>query len=210
MDASKLVLCILLLLPLMQPTSSLIPKPCANVDSLRKKECCPASLDDPLSLCGKRKGRGDCVSVNIQEETKNTGDDFRYEWPSRLFNKLCKCNDNYGGYDGGECKFGYAMNSAGDCESQPLRVRKSLAKVDWRTYINTLDSMKYAASRYYVITESFKTAIKQSNDRVLMESIVNPTLYNLFIWIHHYSAKDSESKLLPADVLLAPWPDASF
>lgn len=173
---------------LVQHASSIIPRPCATVENLRSKECCPDDTDP----CGKSKSRGECV--NVTEPTNNEGDDLRYHWPTRLFNKLCECKDNYSGYDCSECKFGYEMNAAGQCELQPVRVRKSLKMLDWKTYISLLNETKYTPSRYYVVTETFNTAIKQSNDRALMDSIFNPTLYNLFIWIHHYSAKDNESK----------------
>ena len=176
---------------LVQHASSIIPKPCATVENLRSKECCPNNPDP----CGRSKLRGECVLVNVTYTTKNKGDDLRYLWPTRLFKKLCKCNDNYGGYDCSECKFGYAMNATGQCELQPVRVRKSLKKLDdWEPYVYVLNIAKYTKSRYYVVTETFNTAIKHSSNKALMDSIINPTLYNLFIWIHHYSAKDSESK----------------
>lgn len=181
---------VVLLLVLVENGTSLIPEPCATVQNLRRKVCCPTTSDP----CGESKGRGKCVSVDAIEGSKGGSGDLRYSWPTKLFKRLCKCSGNYGGYGCDECKFGYSMNALGHCRRQPIRVRKSLKDVKWDWYISVLNKTKNTQSRYYVITEDFKTAITHSSDRALMDSIVNPTLYNLFIWIHHFSAKDNESK----------------
>jgi tyrosinase len=60
---------------------------------------------------------------------------------------------------------------------------------DWITYVKILDDAKNKFSRYYVITKSFYTA---QDDQARAASLVNPTLYNLFIWMHHFSSKDNE------------------
>jgi hypothetical protein len=182
------VFCALLVQALVQNANSLIPAPCATAENLASKECCPTT-DGP---CGESQGRGKCERVTVTENTEDESDDIRYEWPMRLFNRLCVCNGNYGGYDCKECKFGYTMDAAGNCVEQRVRVRRSLKAMtdsDWTTYVGILDRAKKTDSRYYVLTEAFYAA---QDDQARAGSLVNPTLYDLFIWMHHLSAKDNE------------------
>ena len=51
-------------------------------------------------------------------------------------------------------------------------------------------------SRYWVVTESFETAVGESTiPAAVNNSLVRPTVYDLFIWMHHFAAKDNPSKI---------------
>ena len=41
--------------------------------------------------------------------------DVRCQWPLRVFEKVCKCNKGWGGYDCSECDFGYIDDGNGGC-----------------------------------------------------------------------------------------------
>ena len=61
---------------------------------------------------------------------------------------------------------------------------------DWDNYREALSQAKNNPSRYMVITTDFTTDLQ-----VLRDSMVNPTAYDLFTWMHHMAAKDNEETL---------------
>ena len=155
-----------------------IPKPCANDGNLAR-ECCPTLfLPDQTSAgpCGEDLDRGKCDILNLPFVENE--DDERKNWPIQLFERVCNCSGNYDGYDCGECKFGYTGE---DCNTpKPRQMRQSLDTLtseSWSTYLEGLRMAKTTKSRYWVLTQD--------------STLVNPTIYDLFIWIHHFSAKDN-------------------
>lgn len=176
-------------LALMHNSASLIPERCASPDILISKECCPIPAGSS-SPCGEEKNRGSCNLITIAEETDGNVSDLRFNWPLRLFNRVCECNSPYGGYDCGECKIGYKRDENGNC-TKDNRIRRSINALDsLEDYVGLLNRTKYTTSRYYVIKSTFYDAVMQNDAQAIMSSLFQPTLYNLFIWMHHYSAKD--------------------
>ena len=57
----------------------------------------------------------------------------------------------------------------------------------WEDYRNALTTSRTTLSRYMVITTTLT-----GNVQDLIDSMVNPTIYELFVWMHHYAAKDNE------------------
>lgn len=166
-----------------------IPKPCANEDIISSKECCPIplALGSNAGSCGKNLSppRGACVDIqqrHYRDSVNNS--DPRQNWPFFYFNRTCNCTSNYGGYDCGECAFGYRGSNCN--QTSPLRSRRSinsLSPAEWRKYISQLQMAKSDTdSRYRVI-------VSQPGEPLRIESV---GVYNLFAWIHHYVAKDNE------------------
>ena len=171
---------------------ALIPAVCANNANLQARECCPTTSS---GVCGG--SRGSCVSVSTLCKTDydnpmlsssddldtymNYTTDGRFNWPSQIFDRVCQCHGNYGGYDCLDCKFGYGGD---DCNTKlPNRVRRSIADLsdDWPAYINELKKAKHGSySRYKVFTGG------NLQDEA---SYVNVSLYDTFTWIHHYVSR---------------------
>ena len=176
-----------------------IPIPCVgNYNLSNPGECCPEAIVNGQSTgkCGSLANRGQCVPVtdqcntayssnvvNNQDKACRNLDDSRLNWPSKLFSHVCKCEEKYGDYDCGMCAYGYAEDSEQECvpDLLPRRSITSLSDQEWADYVQLLNTTKQTIStRYVVITESGGTT--------------GITTYNLFIWFHHYAAKDHLEK----------------
>ena len=166
----------------MQLVYAQIPKACVDEKSNQvNRICCP---DD----CGSPTNRGSCVDVsttgicNINYSDKTKDDDSRFNWPKYFFDRVCKCNGNYAGFNCMECKFGY---DGENCNIKlPLRERRSINEEDmnWNDY-----------------NEKIKTAKNMHSDRYVImlpgPQIKNISVYDLFVWIHHFVARNNEDKL---------------
>ena len=70
-----------------------------------------------------------------------------------------------------------------------VRKRRSVGNMndnDWKEYRTALRAVKDSRARYMVA----KT--RTSDPQVVYDSLVRPTTYDLFVWIHHFVAKDNE------------------
>ena len=181
-----------------------IPIPCANPESLNARECCPTPAKfSNAGPCGSNLNppRGSCQKIKVPAsyDVNAGGSDVRINWPLRYFNHACVCKDTYGGFDCGECSFAYndGMTDARGrktCLQKTTRERKSLSVLDegkWKEYLEALNKSKYALSRYVVFTDDFT-----NDSATLLRSKKNITHYNLFIWMHHFVAKDNEGMSL--------------
>lgn len=171
-----------LLLPL--STHSQIPASCADRNSISTKTCCPVpqitGVSDP-GPCGKNLGRGECRLIDEAEDLSDSTTDVRRNWP-HFFTRVCNCSDHYGGYDCGECEFGYRGD---DCSERYSRERRSVTALDdaeWRVYIQQLKMAKTKPSRYVVILNETKPASELQYATL--------SVYDFFVWIHHYVAKN--------------------
>ena len=170
--------------------NAIIPIPCANVASLTARECCPVPPNLPnAGQCGAslQEPRGRCQPIKIPEsEYNSTEKDVRKKWPIQYFNSTCVCHERFGGFDCGECSYGY--NDGGDCKKKTIHQRRSVSSMneeDWKRYHTYLRNIKETQSRYMVAKS------ESSNVQELMISLVQPTTYDLFVWIHHFVAKDN-------------------
>ena len=115
-----------------------IPTPCANAANFTNRVCCPTpDIGLDAGPCGSNLNRGECVSIGME----STGDP-RDNWPRFYFTRVCMCNTSssskYGGYDCGECAFGYR---GPNCDQKYIRQRRStsdLSDQEWSTYIDQL------------------------------------------------------------------------
>lgn len=167
---------------------ALIPITCADPASIRNKECCPTS-DPNAGPCGVNIGRGNCENVDRPIQNTATERFVRDNWPQSLFMRVCKCNGNYGGFDCGECKFGYRENENGTCVAAPSRRRRPVSELsadEWREYVDALIQAKETVSPRYVTIAEEPTFDDPSAIRT-----VSTTVYNLFVWAHHYAAKNN-------------------
>ena len=117
----------LLAVQLAHLTDAQIPKPCAGIDQMTARECCPTPTvlgeADP-GPCGVNIGRGSCQPIaNLNKEFAN---DVRENWPLNYFNMTCVCAEQFGGYDCSGCSFAYIGN---DCSQKVLRKRKPITEL---------------------------------------------------------------------------------
>lgn len=169
-----------------------IPAVCVpdNQDRL-PSDCCPMSKG---ARCGGPT-RGICEQVS---EICNVGysaagintnySDQRFNWPSGFFQRVCKCNGNYDGFDCGECKFGYQGE---DCQTKkPTSNRGTVESIGWEKYNRQLQTIKTTTSRYKVFI---------GGDATQTNRYKNVNLYNLIVWMHHFAARTETGKNSPTE-----------
>ena len=161
-----------------------IPVPCADAVSLARNECCPIppNAGQGAGQCGMNLStpRGHCV--DISNDIPIDRSDPRVNWPRFYFTRVCECTSNYSGYDCGECAFGYRGDN---CDQTYTRRRRPTSELEWTTYIGQLRMAKNKTSRYRVITSP------PDYDNLAALQTQPISVYNLFVWFHHYIAKDN-------------------
>ena len=177
--------------------NAIIPLPCANVEDLRARKCCPTPdyLGQNAGPCGSNlpEPRGSCEAIQIPESECNSSEkDVRKKWPIQYFKFTCVCNETFGGVDCGECSYAYNDNTT-ECTTKTSFPRLPVSEMssnDWRVYHNALRSIKSSPARYMVATSPFS-----DDPQVVKDSLVQPTTYDLFVWLHHFVAKDNDITL---------------
>ena len=185
------LLLLIAVLRLATDVDAIIPLPCANDESLASRTCCPVPVfDEDAGPCGVNLGRGSCQAIAIPETDFDPNEvDVRVNWPIQYFNTTCVCGERYGGYDCRECSYAYNDGTT-DCATKTIRSRKSVGEMaddEWTKYRGALATVKLDPSRYMVATTNFTTDWQAS--------LVRPTTYDLFIWMHHTCAKDNDVTL---------------
>ncbi|XP_012986748.2 tyrosinase [Esox lucius] len=182
----------LLQLLLLRPSVGQFPRPCANSVSLRTKQCCPVWEGDG-SACGATSGRGFCEDVTVSEEPNgpqfpHSGIDDRERWPLAFFNRTCRCAGNYGGFDCGECVFGYFGSR---CAEQRQYLRKnifSLSVAEQQRFISYLNLAKTTVAADYVIVTGTRAEMGENGENPMF---FNVSVYDLFVWMHYYVSRDA-------------------
>ena len=152
-------------------------------ESLQTRQCCPNN-------CGDH--RGTCVNINIPDpmELQYDNTTVRDNWPY-YFTNLCRCNGNYAGFDCSRCKYGYYGDDCTQKMILPHRQLSDLNTAEWESYINILRDSRNYDSGYFVFLEEPNATT--SSDLTSLNKVGNVKLYDLFIWQHHYAAKDNEN-----------------
>ena len=154
---------------------SQIPTVCANEESLRNLVCCPND-------CGARDGHGSCINLGIPHNM--TSNDVRGNWP-HYFTRACNCTGNYSGVDCSRCKYGYYGTNCEEYDISPRRPIDRLTGPEWTKYIDILTKTRMHDSGYKVV-------LNQSLPGNVNINLVDIKLYDLYVWLHHFAAKDSE------------------
>ena len=182
-----------------------MPKECTLDKTVFDFQCCPNTT---FGVCGGPV-RGSCADITAdavdpcdngtnsdskycmaqqflksRPGTNNT--DFRYKWPTQIFQRVCKCNENYAGYNCMDCKRGYTGK---DC-SQPLIVVRrnilSLSDAERDKVERALQSIKTNTASGYTVPLIQPVT---TNPR---ESFTEISLFNLFVSFHFNAIRDEE------------------
>lgn len=194
-SASVLTFVLFLSSTLVSFTVAQFPVACTDTTSLTNKVCCP----DPgngAGVCGESNNRGTCTDILGSTSSQNNQSHrvVRDRWPY-YFRRACKCNGNYAGFDCSRCKYGYYGEN---CQQKTIKERRDISEfmdADWLSYTNILNMTRNYDSDYFVFTQEPQGDDNYSSvDLTTLERTGNLKLYNLFVWQHHYVAKDNVIK----------------
>lgn len=168
-----------------------IPRPCATVEALTSKACCPVWPGDG-SICGASSGRGFCQEVTVSDlpngpQYPHRNVDDRERWPLVFFNRTCQCAGNYMGFDCGDCKFGFF---GANCAERRESVRRNILQLsvpERQRFISYLNLAKTSVSPdYVIITGTYEQM--ENGTRPLFADV---SVYDLFVWMHYYVSRDA-------------------
>ena len=192
------ITCLVLVAVTFPWTEGQFPRICTTLDSLKNKECCPVPKGF-AAPCGSDGNRGTCQELIIRDWNFKYShyqpfqeDDDRHDWPHALYHRTCKCNSNFAGYDCSKCEFGYYGSN---CTQKKILTRKNFLKLsdeEKDRYMRYINMSKYFVSDYVVTMTFYKdidrTVMAGRDPRTLFYNVSN---YDLFAWIHYYSARDT-------------------
>ncbi|XP_074535027.1 tyrosinase [Halichoeres trimaculatus] len=187
------ILCVsAVLLQLIGICSCQFPRACANSEALRTKVCCPVWQGDG-SACGALTGRGFCADVVVSDEPHgpqypHRGIDDRERWPLAFFNRTCRCAGNYGGYNCGECKFGYWGSNCAEYRVSVRRNILTMSTAEQQKFISYLNLAKNTISPEFVITTGTRSEMGPNGENPMFANI---NTYDLFVWMHYYVSRDA-------------------
>ena len=141
------------------------------------------------------KGQKYCKVQEFLESRPGTGStDFRYRWPTQIFEKVCVCKGNYGDYNCMRCKRGYTGE---DCSQKSVPVvRKnilSLSETEQNEIIEIIQMTKSVNASGYTVP------IREPVTNVPQESFVEVSLYDIFVSFHFNSIRDEAINQCPND-----------
>lgn len=167
------------------------PRACSSAEVLLSKECCPVWAGDG-SPCGEISGRGTCQDVVLSNEPVGpqfpfSGIDDRENWPVVFYNRTCRCQGNFMGYNCGDCKFGFV---GANCTVSRRLIRKEIFRLtvaEKDKFIAYLNLAKRTVSAEYVIATGTYGQMNNGSNPLFADINV----FDLFVWIHYYASRDA-------------------
>ena len=179
------------------------PAVCNTPDSLNAKECCPSDCS----------GHGNCIDITDKVVTSwgaadrevvevlrngptNTNErwplDVRYQWPLRVFERVCNCNTGWGGYDCNWCDFGYVQSGTRCVKTteNQLLVRRNFSALslsERREYIDVIRAAKHETEMKWAVVVSEPTDSSGSFE------LQNVSTYDMLVTMHALSTREQEN-----------------
>ncbi|XP_053312532.1 5,6-dihydroxyindole-2-carboxylic acid oxidase isoform X2 [Spea bombifrons] len=188
------IIVVLALVSIGHDVSAQFPRQCVTPEVLASGECCPGLFPDqspdPNDQCGATVGRGICVPVIVDTRPHGPqyqldGLDDREQWPTRFFNRTCRCVGRFDGYNCGSCKPGWTGDK---CDQAVVAIRRNildLRKEERKKFVDALDLAKRTIHPDYVIaTRRYVELIDPTRNTTNFENI---SIYDFFVWTHYYS-----------------------
>ena len=115
--------------------------------------------------------------------------DLRYKWPSQIFHSVCKCNEEYSGYNCMRCNRGYRQdgNNCVKHDTTTLPTRKNfvtLSNEEQNEFMEILEMAKNSRNFGYAYAVPIHQPILGT------QSFVTVSLYDAFTTYHYYSNRD--------------------
>ena len=121
--------------------------------------------------------------------------DIRCQWPIRVFEKVCVCNDNWGGYDCSQCDFGYIINEAGDrCEKRnanQLLVRRNFVDLTKEEQLNYVKVLKRAKNEP---VKKWSVVVDEPNDDSGRVTLQDVSVYDMLVVHHFLATREKDNK----------------
>uniref|UniRef100_A0A672H0N2 Tyrosinase n=1 Tax=Salarias fasciatus TaxID=181472 RepID=A0A672H0N2_SALFA len=154
------------------------PRPCTTVEALQTRTCCPLWNGSP---CGFSSGRGVCAPHPARDLPKPI--DYRVNWPRAFYDSVCTCWGNYDGFDCSQCLPGWRGPQCLQRHHVEKKEITDLTDSERETFLSNLHTAKDVQSDRYMILKSNDTTVDRNYE------FQNTSVYNLYVWMHYYSAK---------------------
>ena len=190
---------VLLLLAVLHTAWAPFPAVCNTPESINSKRCCPND-------CGLY---GTCV--NVVQEVENSWAaadptiveivhyvrplDVRYEWPTRVFDWVCSCDEGWGGYDCSKCDFAYIDDGNGGCvkrTSDQLLVRRNFMDLTHQQQLDYIRVLK-AAKNEAEDDREWAVAVSEPNDLRGNFVLQNVSSYDMLVVPHFLAGRDKDN-----------------
>ena len=201
---------VLLLLAVLPLAWAQFPVACNNDASLTSKTCCPDSCSN----------RGVCTNITEQvqnawmvadqtivgivcDESRNELDwplDVRCQWPLRVFEKVCKCNKGWGGYDCSECDFGYIDDGNGGCvkrTTDQLLTRRNFASLTSKQredYLRVVNRAKNEEEKKWAVV------VDEPEDKGGKFELQDVSTYDMLVMHHFLATRETDNKACKDDL----------
>ena len=195
---------VLLLLTLLPLAWAQFPAACNNDASLTSKTCCPDSCSSPNGVCTDISEKvqnawmlADQQIVRIVCNESGNGLqwplDVRCQWPLRVFEKVCKCNEGWGGYDCSECDFGYIDDGNGGCvkrTTDQLLTRRNFASLTSKQredYLRVVNRAKNEEEKKWAVV------VDEPEDKGGKFELQDVSTYDMLVMHHFLSTRETDN-----------------
>ena len=117
--------------------------------------------------------------------------DTRYEWPTRVFTRVCRCNEGYGGAACDECDFGYEMISGGCEKVSRNRIRKNFQSMSQQEKTDLIRVLKEAKMEQHS-KYAWAVVVQEPDENGKGLQLQNISTYDLFVYHHYFSKREGD------------------
>ena len=192
-----------------------LPRECTLDKEMFDFKCCPNTT---LGICGGAD-RGSCENIadKIMDRCLNASDDnkelkyckiqeflqsrpgtdrtdFRYRWPTQIFQEVCKCKGNYDDYNCMRCKRGFTGENCS--QLSPPVIRRNILSLNDSEQDRLLNITQMIKS---VTASGYTVPIREPVTNVSSESFVEISLFNIFASFHYNTIRDEPINQCPND-----------